>query len=71
MTTALPVTATATVSPGTAFATAFAAHGDRTEVAYDYTITDAHKTRPAQAPPHRAWPAEAAPGGHRGRLLLV
>jgi hypothetical protein len=43
MTTALPVTATATVSPGAAFAAAFAAHGDRTEVVYDYTITDAHK----------------------------
>ena len=36
-------TATATVSPGTAFATAFAAHGERTRVSYDYTITDAHK----------------------------
>jgi hypothetical protein len=43
MTTALPVTATATVSPGTAFATAFAAHGEHTEVVYDYTVTDAHK----------------------------
>jgi capsid protein len=43
MTTALPVTATATVSPGTAFAAAYAAHGDHTEVLYDYTITDAHK----------------------------
>jgi hypothetical protein len=43
MTTVLPVTATATVSPGTAFAAAFAEHGDRTEVTYDYTITDAHK----------------------------
>src|SRR5215831_1124709 len=37
------VTATATVSPGTAFATVFAAHGERTRVSYDYTITDAHK----------------------------
>jgi hypothetical protein len=45
MTTALPVTvsATAVSSPGAAFAAAFAAHGDRTEVAYDYTVTDAHK----------------------------
>lgn len=43
MTTALPVTATATVSPGTAFAAAFAAHGEHTEVVYDYTVTDAHK----------------------------
>lgn len=43
MTTALPVTATATVSPGAAFAAAFAAHGEHTEVVYDYTVTDAHK----------------------------
>jgi hypothetical protein len=43
MTTALPVTATATASPGTAFAAAFAAHGEHTEVVYDYTVTDAHK----------------------------
>ena len=43
MTTAPPVTATAAVSPGAAFAAAFAAHGNRTEVSYDYTITDAHK----------------------------
>src|ERR1051326_7916243 len=43
-TTALPaVDATATVSPGTAFAAAFAVHGERTRVSYDYTITDAHK----------------------------
>jgi hypothetical protein len=35
--------ATAAVSPGTAFAAAFAAHGERTRVTYDYTITDAHK----------------------------
>jgi capsid protein len=35
--------ATTAVSPGTAFAAAFAAHGDRTEVTYDYTITDAFK----------------------------
>jgi hypothetical protein len=42
-TAALPAAATATVSPGAAFAAAFAAHGERTEVTYDYTITDAHK----------------------------
>lgn len=36
-------TATAAVSPGTAFAAAFAAHGERARVTYDYTITDAHK----------------------------
>jgi Phage capsid family len=41
MTTA--VAATATTSPGTAFAAAFAEHGERTEVTYDYTITGAHK----------------------------
>src|SRR5512142_1188690 len=43
MTTALPVTATATMSPGAAFAAAFAAYGEHTEVVYDYTVTDAHK----------------------------
>ncbi len=43
MTTAVPVAATATMSPGAAFAAAFAAHGERTEVTYDYTITSAHK----------------------------
>ncbi len=43
MTTAVPVAATATTSPGTAFAAAYAEHGDRTEVNYDYTITGAHK----------------------------
>jgi len=31
------------VSPGTAFAAAFATHGERTQVTYEYTITDAHK----------------------------
>jgi hypothetical protein len=36
-------TATATASPGAAFAAAFAVHAERTEVCYDYTITDAHK----------------------------
>lgn len=35
--------ATTTLSPGTAFAAAFAADGERTRVTYDYTITDAHK----------------------------
>jgi hypothetical protein len=35
--------ATATASPGAAFAAAFATHAERTEVRYDYTITDAHK----------------------------
>jgi hypothetical protein len=35
--------ATAALSPGTAFAAAFATQGERTEVTYDYTITDAHK----------------------------
>lgn len=40
-TTASPATATA--SPGAAFAAAFAAHAERTEVRFDYTITDAHK----------------------------
>jgi hypothetical protein len=35
--------ATTALSPGTAFAAAFATHGERTEVTYDYTITDAHK----------------------------
>lgn len=34
---------TVTMSPGAAFAAAFAEHGERTEVVYDYTITDAHK----------------------------
>jgi hypothetical protein len=37
------IPATAAISPGTAFATAFATHGEHTEVSYDYTITDAHK----------------------------
>src|ERR1700733_6840183 len=37
------VPAETAVSPGTAFAAAFAASGERTEVTYDYTITDAHK----------------------------
>src|SRR6266704_704707 len=37
------VEATAATSPGTAFAAAFAVHRERTEVSYDYTITDAHK----------------------------
>lgn len=40
---ALPATATAAESPGTAFAAAFGRYGERTEVSYDYTITDAHK----------------------------
>ena len=31
------------VSPGSAFAAAFAADGEHAEVKYDYTITDAHK----------------------------
>lgn len=35
--------ATAAVSPGTAFAAAFAIHGEHTRVTYDYTITDAHR----------------------------
>ena len=35
--------ATASVSPGTAFAAAFAVHGEHTRVTYDYTITDAHR----------------------------
>ncbi len=35
--------ATAAVSPGTAFAAAFAVHGEHTRVTYDYTITDAHR----------------------------
>jgi hypothetical protein len=34
--------ATARLSPGTAFARAFAVDGPHTEVSYDYTITDAH-----------------------------
>ena len=38
-----PATAAATMSPGTAFACAFARDGERTQVNYDYTITDAHK----------------------------
>ncbi|HEY7433090.1 MAG TPA: family 3 encapsulin nanocompartment shell protein [Streptosporangiaceae bacterium] len=43
-TAALPgATATAAGSPGAAFAAAFALDGERTEVSYDYTITDAHK----------------------------
>jgi hypothetical protein len=37
------VPAETAVSPGTAFAAAFATSGERTEVTYDYTITDAHK----------------------------
>ena len=37
------VPAPAALSPGTAFAAAFAISGERTEVTYDYTITDAHK----------------------------
>src|SRR6185437_5150037 len=41
---ATPATsATAAVSPGTAFAAAFAVDGEHTRVTYDYTITDAHK----------------------------
>jgi hypothetical protein len=36
-------------SPGTVFARAFAADGDRTEVTFDYTITEAHK--PAREKP--------------------
>jgi len=41
---ATPATsATAAVSPGTAFAAAFAIDGEHTRVTYDYTITDAHK----------------------------
>jgi len=43
MTTTVPVTATATVSPGTAFAAAFAERPEHAEVIYDYLITDAHK----------------------------
>jgi hypothetical protein len=43
MTTIASVAATDTVTPGTAFAAAFAVHRERTEVRYDYTITDAHK----------------------------
>lgn len=35
--------ATTALSPGAAFAAAFAADGEHTEVHYDYTITDAHK----------------------------
>jgi hypothetical protein len=35
--------ATTGMSPGAAFARAFAADGERTQVSYDYTITDAHK----------------------------
>lgn len=42
-TTAATATTTAAVSPGTAFAAAFAADGEHTQVTYDYTITDAHK----------------------------
>ncbi|HEY2576057.1 MAG TPA: family 3 encapsulin nanocompartment shell protein [Streptosporangiaceae bacterium] len=37
------VPATAALSPGAAFATAFASQGEHTQVTYDYTITDAHK----------------------------
>jgi hypothetical protein len=37
------VPAETALSPGTEFATAFATSGERTEVMYDYTITDAHK----------------------------
>lgn len=40
---ALPITATTTESPGTAFAAAYGRYGKRAEVKYDYTITDAHK----------------------------
>lgn len=39
----IPALAEATVSPGTAFAQAFAADAERTLVKYEYTITDAHK----------------------------
>jgi hypothetical protein len=44
-TSTFPATASAatTMSPGTAFARAFAADGERTQVTFDYTITDAHK----------------------------
>jgi hypothetical protein len=35
--------ATTGLSPGAAFAQAFAADGERTQVSYDYTITDAHR----------------------------
>jgi hypothetical protein len=40
---ALPVAAIRAQSPGAAFAEAFVRHGEHTEVAYDFTITDAHK----------------------------
>lgn len=43
MTTTAASPATATASPGAAFAAAFATHAERTEVRFDYTITDAHK----------------------------
>lgn len=38
----IPALAEATVSPGTAFAQAFAADGERTLLNYEYNITDAH-----------------------------
>lgn len=41
--TTVTLRATAEVSPGTAFAAAFAVNGERAEVNYNYTITDAHK----------------------------
>lgn len=52
---ATPATgATATVSPGTAFAAAFAIHGEHTRVTYDYNITDAH--RPGRPKPRLTVP---------------
>lgn len=38
-----PAAATTALSPGAAFARAFAADGEAAQVSYDYTITDAHK----------------------------
>jgi hypothetical protein len=38
-----PAAAVTTLSPGAAFARAFAADGEAARVSYDYTITDAHK----------------------------
>jgi hypothetical protein len=44
MTTAtFPASTATTLSPGAAFAEAFATDGPRTEVTYGYTVTDAHK----------------------------
>ncbi len=56
-------TATPALSPGAAFARAFATGGERTQVRYDYTITDAHK--PDRPKPRLADAAAVSESGLR------